>query len=201
MPFIHPASWWYSGIFFINANNRALAGKHEERKMRHAARLLTAMMIWGESFLRKRGNARRDERRYVLPGDVKEGWKVFTLKKCNLCHSILGEGGKGGPDLGTAPGSFVSPAQLTALLWNHGPEMWTRMSAKKVPLPGMTTKEMTDLFGFLYFLRYMEEPGDPTRGRSLLEAGACGKCHRVKGTQKDDLSRWECTSIPSSGRR
>jgi mono/diheme cytochrome c family protein len=64
------------------------------------------------------------------------------------------------------------------------------MSAKKVPLPGMTTKEMTDLFGFLYFLRYMEELGDPTRGRSLLEAGACGKCHRVKEGQKEDLRRW-----------
>jgi len=60
---------------------------------------------------------------YLLPGNVKEGWKVFATKKCNLCHSIWGEGGKGGPDLGTLPESYVSQAQLVAMMWNHGPEM------------------------------------------------------------------------------
>jgi len=49
---------------------------------------------------------------YLLPGDIKEGWKVFTLKKCSACHSIWGEGGKGGPDLGTLPESYVSQSQL-----------------------------------------------------------------------------------------
>jgi len=33
---------------------------------------------------------------YLLPGNIKEGWKIFTTKKCSLCHSIWGEGGKGG---------------------------------------------------------------------------------------------------------
>ena len=124
--------------------------------------------------------------KYPLPGDVKEGWRIFTQKKCSECHSIWGEGGKGGPDLGTLPQVYVSQAQLAALMWNHGPEVWGRMEAKKIPVEKVTTKEMADLFTFLYFIRYMDEPGDVQKGKALMER-ACGKCH-VPG--KSDLSRW-----------
>ena len=58
---------------------------------------------------------------YLLPGDVKAGWRVFIQKKCIECHGIWGEGGKGGPDLGTLPQAYVSQSQLAALMWNHGP--------------------------------------------------------------------------------
>jgi mono/diheme cytochrome c family protein len=58
---------------------------------------------------------------YPLPGDVREGWRVFIQKKCGECHAIWGEGGKGGPDLGTLPQAYVNQAQLAALMWNHGP--------------------------------------------------------------------------------
>ena len=133
---------------------------------------------------------------YLLPGDVKEGWKVFATKKCNLCHSIWGEGGNGGPDLGTLPESYVSQSQLAALMWNHGPEMWGRMSARKIPFEKMEKKEMADLFAFLYFIRYMDEPGDPQKGRLLMETKACMKCHTVKEGTKGDLSRWGMYTNP-----
>jgi cytochrome c2 len=129
---------------------------------------------------------------YPLPGDVKEGWRVFAQKKCGECHAIWGEGGKGGPDLGTLPQTYVSQTQLAALMWNHGPEMWGRMAMKKIPLEKMTMKEMADLFAFLYFIRYMDEPGDPQKGKALMER-ACGKCH-VPG--KSDLSRWAMYANP-----
>ena len=106
---------------------------------------------------------------YLLLGDIKEGWKVFTMKKCSACHSIWGEGGKEGPDLGTLPQSYVSQSQLAALMWNHWPEMWGRMTAKKIPLQKMDKKEMADLFAFLYFIRYMDEPGNPQKGKMLME--------------------------------
>ena len=127
---------------------------------------------------------------YLLPGNVKEGWKVFATKKCNQCHSIWGEGGKGGPDLGTLPESYVSQSQLAALMWNHGPEMWGRMAARKIPFQKMEKNEMADLFAFLYFIRYMDEPGDPQKGKALMEAKGCIKCHTVKEGTKGDLSRW-----------
>jgi cytochrome c2 len=128
---------------------------------------------------------------YLLPGDMKEGWKVFTKKKCNACHSIWGEGGKEGPDLGTLPESYVSQSQLAALMWNHWPEMWGKMMAKKIPPQKMEKKEMADLFAFLYFIRYMDEPGNPQNGKKLMETKHCSKCHPVlKEGAKGDLSRW-----------
>lgn len=132
---------------------------------------------------------------YLLPGDVKEGWKVFNEKKCVQCHSIWGEGGKGGPDLGTLPESYVSQSQLAALIWNHGPEMWGRISAKKIPLQKMKKKEIADLFAFLYFIRYMDEPGDLKKGKALVDS-ACGRCHPTKEGAKSDLSRWGMYANP-----
>lgn len=126
---------------------------------------------------------------YLLPGNVKEGWKVFNTKKCVLCHSIFGEGGKGGPDLGGLPESYVSQSHLVALLWNHGPEMWTKMTSKKIPFQKINTKEMADLFAFLYFIRYMDEPGDLKKGKALMESN-CIQCHSIKEGAKGDLGRW-----------
>ncbi len=133
---------------------------------------------------------------YLLLGDIKEGWKVFTLKKCSVCHSIWGEGGKGGPDLGTLPESYVSQSQLAALMWNHWPEMWGKMAAKKIPVQKIEKKEMADLFAFLYFIRYMDEPGDSRKGRPLMEAKGCMKCHAGKEGTKEDLTRWGMYTNP-----
>ena len=132
---------------------------------------------------------------YLLPGDIKEGWKVFNEKKCVQCHSIWGEGGKGGPDLGTLPESYVSPSKLAALMWNHGPEMWGRMAERKIPLQKIEKKEMSDLFAFLYFLRYMDEPGDLKKGKALVDS-ACGKCHTKKEGTKSDLGHWGMYANP-----
>jgi cytochrome c2 len=133
---------------------------------------------------------------YLLPGDIKEGWKVFYKKGCHQCHPIWGEGGKGGPDLGTLPESYVSQGQLAALMWNHGPEMWGRMVAKKMPLQRIDKREMADLFAFLYFIRYMDEPGDPQKGKKLLETKDCIRCHSVRGGTTGDLGRWGMYTNP-----
>jgi cytochrome c len=145
-----------------------------------ATGLLLQRGVWGAE----------KEGEYLLMGDIKEGWKVFNGKKCSQCHSIWGEGGKGGPDLGTLPQSYVSQSQLAALMWNHGPEMWGRMVARKIPFQKIERKKMADLFAFLYFLRYMDEPGDPGKGKRLIETKSCGTCHNLKEGAKGDLSRW-----------
>ncbi len=123
-------------------------------------------------------------------GDVKEGWRIFTIKKCIACHSIWGEGGKGGPDLGTLPESYKTPSQLVALIWNHGPQMRAKMPAQKILFPRIDKKEMADLFAFLYFIRYMDEPGIPSEGKRVLETKGCGKCHSLEKGVKGDLDQW-----------
>ena len=142
-----------------------------------------------EAFAEKKGE-------YLLLGDVKEGWRVFNQKKCIDCHSIWGEGGKGGPDLGLLPQAYVSQSHLAALMWNHGPEMWGRMTARKIPFLKIEKKEMADLFAFLYFIRYMDEPGDPQKGKKLMEMKACDQCHTVKEGARGDLGRWGMYTNP-----
>jgi cytochrome c2 len=54
---------------------------------------------------------------------------------------------------------------------------------------------MADLFAFLYFIRYMDEPGDLKKGKALVDS-ACGKCHTTKEGAKSDLSRWGMYTNP-----
>lgn len=152
--------------------------------------LASGLFLWDQVLGAEKGSG------YILPGEIKEGWKVFTTKRCGACHSIWGEGGKGGPDLGTLPKSYVSPAQLAALMWNHGPEMWGRMSAKNLPLQKISKREMADLFAFLYFIRYMDEPGDAKKGKGLMETKGCSHCHAVKEGERGDLGRWGMYTNP-----
>jgi cytochrome c2 len=127
---------------------------------------------------------------YPLFGDVKEGWKVFNKKNCIQCHSIWGQGGKEGPDLGTSSESYVTPSRLAALMWNHWPAMREKISTKKIPLEKIEKKEMSDLFAFLYFIGYMADPGDPKEGKRVMEIKFCGNCHNVREESKGDLNRW-----------
>ena len=129
---------------------------------------LIFILLGGTIFFLDQVFGAEKEGEYLLPGNFKEGWKVFTTKRCGACHAIWGEGGKGGPDLGSLPEAYVSQSQLAALMWNHGPDMWGRMSSKKIPFQKIEKKEMADLFAFLYFIRYMDEPGDPKKGKSLM---------------------------------
>ena len=152
--------------------------------------LLLVFILLAETTLFEREGMTAEKGEYLLMGDIKEGWKVFNQKRCSQCHSIWGEGGKGGPDLGTLPDAYVSQSQLAALMWNHGPEMWGRMLARKIPRLKIDKREMSDLFAFLYFIRYMDEPGSPQRGKQLMEAKLCNRCHTVKEGAQGDLSRW-----------
>ncbi len=165
-------------------------------KMKRLSTLMILFLLGTGAVLWNRTMGAEKKSEYTLPGDVKEGWKVFTTKRCSACHAIWGEGGKGGPDLGPLPKSYVSPAQLVALMWNHGPEMWRRMSSRNLPLQKISKKEMADLFAFLYFIRYMDEPGDPKKGKTLMKTKGCGNCHTLQEGVKGDLGRWGMYSNP-----
>jgi cytochrome c2 len=159
--------------------------------------LIGSFFLVGNMFFFRSTDGAEKKGEYLLPGDIKAGWKVFNTKKCSTCHSIWGEGGKEGPDLGSLPQSYVSQSQLAALMWNHWPEMWGKMAVKKIPPQKMDKKEMADLFAFLYFIRYMDEPGNPQNGKVLLENKHCIKCHAVaKEGTKMDLSRWGMYTNP-----
>lgn len=137
-----------------------------------------------------------DQSTYLLPGNIKSGWKVLNQKKCLRCHAIWGEGGKGGPDLGSLSGAYVSPVHLVALMWNHWPQMWGKISAQRIPIEKITKEEMADLFAFLHFIRYTDEPGDAQKGKALVDEKACARCHTLKEGTREDLTRWASYTHP-----
>jgi len=136
---------------------------------------------------------------YILPGDIKMGWKVFYTKGCINCHSIWGQGGNVGPDLSKASTRYMTAAGIVAEMWNHGPGMWEQMKAKGIGYQKFSEEEMANLFAFLYFIRYTDEPGDPERGREVLKEKKCDLCHGLEGKGGKvgpDLAKWSMYTNP-----
>jgi cytochrome c2 len=111
---------------------------------------------------------------------IRRGWQVFNEKLCISCHAVWGEGARVGPDLGRIKTQFLSAGQLAGVMWNHAPDMWSRMISKGIPVHSITKEEMESLFLFLYFARFMDEPGDPVQGASLIYRKKCVICHATE---------------------
>lgn len=126
-------------------------------------------------------------------GDIKNGWRVYYEKKCVHCHAVWGEGAHIGPDLGRLWGEEVTASQLAGSFWNHAPQMWARMTVKGIPADSLSYAEVVDLFAFLQFINFIDEPGDPERGREVIAKNGCMRCHSLKpgiGEEAPDLTRW-----------
>jgi len=81
-------------------------------------------------------------------GNVEEGRKIFSDKKCVDCHAIRGKGGNVGPDLSKSQNvsNFINAA---AAMWNHGFNMRLLMEKVKIPIPRFTAEEMNDLHTYI----------------------------------------------------
>jgi cytochrome c551/c552 len=110
--------------------------------------------------------------------------KVFQAKDCVKCHAVYGEGGKIGPDLGQRKfyGSYL---QLAGVLRNHFPRMYEAMQKERVPWFELSDQEMSDLIAYVFYIRYIGEPGNEYRGRKLIETKGCIKCHKFGGVGGD----------------
>lgn len=120
-----------------------------------------------------------------LPSAPLKGRIVFEHKNCDRCHAIAGAGGSSGPDLAKTffQGSFLD---LASMLWNHIPDMLVEYKARKLVRPTYTEEEVANLVSYLYYLRYLGNPGDIARGEKLLEEKNCVRCH-VSDQNRSDL--------------
>jgi mono/diheme cytochrome c family protein len=121
------------------------------------------------------------------PGNPEAGRKIFTAKRCVLCHTYRGAGGVVGPSLDHLS-QFRSPIYVAAAMWNHGPQMAETMKEKGIDRPTFTGNDLRDLIAYLapgtagpqegpvYAL-----PGRPEAGRQLFAAKRCIECHAVGG--------------------
>ncbi len=107
--------------------------------------------------------------------DVAAGREVILHKGCVNCHGILGPGGRQGPDLLRAARAKGAP-ELLAAMWNHIPQMVQSLLAGE-RLPLLSPGELRDLVGYLSFVNYLGDPGDPGRGGVQLAEMPCLACH------------------------
>ncbi len=113
--------------------------------------------------------------------DPLQGRIVFEEKGCIECHAISGYGGTAGPDL-SKQHYFGSVLELASIMWNHTPQMNRKFRQLRIDRPQLTEQEMTDLFGFLFYVRYLGEPGSVAKGKRLLQTRGCINCHSIGGS-------------------
>jgi len=122
------------------------------------------------------------ETAFITPGNSREGKQVFAAKGCIKCHAVRGEGGKEAEDLGKRAKTFYkSLTQIASIMWNKGPAVLGKMSQTQIGIPKFTPKEMADLIAYLYFLHFIDEPGNPINGKKIFSESGCSKCHGVDG--------------------
>lgn len=148
------------------------------------AALAAAGLVWQQHRARVRMIS-------FLEGDPQAGARLLESKGCLHCHSVNGQGGRVGPDLGAPSPPRSNLSQVVAGMWNHGPQMWERMGQEKISPPELSRDEMAQVFAYLYTIRYVDEAGDVERGERLFTSLGCIRCHAIRGKggrQGPDLS-------------
>jgi mono/diheme cytochrome c family protein len=141
------------------------------------------------------------ETAFITPGNPREGKQIFAEKGCIKCHSIRGAGGKGGGDLGRKAKDFYkSLTQIVSIIWNKGPTVLAKMAQTQSGIPKFTPKEMADLISYLYFLHFIDDPGNPTDGKRVFSELGCSKCHGLDGKPGElmtlSLSKYQKATNP-----
>ena len=128
----------------------------------------------------------RDDRMYLsfLSGNPTRGARLFSGFGCHSCHSLLGVGPSIGPDLGKAPPADWDPVRLVSDMWSHSPQMWEKMREAQLGLPRISQNDMLDLLSYLYLIRYVDQPGDSQKGKTLFTTKGCSRCHAFSDESK-----------------
>jgi len=121
------------------------------------------------------------------PGNVDVGKRLFTQKKCIVCHQLNGTGGVVGPNLDNFK-EYGSALYVATAMWNHGPAMAAMMREKGIARPSFGGSELVDLIAYIKSAAPDKTeapinllPGSPDRGRRLFTEKRCVECHSVAG--------------------
>ncbi len=123
-------------------------------------------------------HGKEDQKNQQLPTNPIEGRMVFEEKGCINCHAIDGFGGDIGPDL-VREKYYVSFYDLAARLLNHAPQMAIRIDLLGQKWPNLTSRDTDQLISYLFYLRYLGEPGNVAKGKKLIRSKGCINCHSI----------------------
>jgi cytochrome c2 len=138
------------------------------------------------AFLATAGKPEGTVTAYLDPGSPARGAARFHSLQCDHCHALHGRGGirdvRGGeappPDLASDDHTPVRDyTEVAALMWNHSVPMLARMEAEGIQMHPLKDNDLADLISFLFFVNFMDQPGDVTRGREVFESRGCVSCH------------------------
>jgi mono/diheme cytochrome c family protein len=125
---------------------------------------------------------------FEASGDAAVGKRIFGEKRCIACHRVGDVGGVVGPDL--SPSSrYVTPIQMAAAMWNHGPAMSEAMQVRGIARPRFTSAELRDLIAYVE-ADQPDVPSDPVfvlpgfagDGQRVFTEKGCSECHAVRGS-------------------
>lgn len=123
------------------------------------------------------------------PGNTEIGRRLFTEKKCVVCHQVGGVGGVVGPNLDFLQ-QYGSPIFVAAAMWNHGPAMAEAMRAKDIDRPTFKESELLDLIAYLKSASTSPAegplyvfPGRADEGRQIFVRKRCIECHSTEGPE------------------
>ena len=121
------------------------------------------------------------------PGNIQAGKRLFTEKRCVVCHQVAGVGGVVGPNLDFL-NQYGSPIFVAAAMWNHGPAMTEALRLKKIERPSFKNSELGDLIAYLRSASPLSVegplyvlPGRAEDGRRLFSEKHCIECHSAGG--------------------
>ena len=81
--------------------------------------------------------------------DLARGETTLVRKGCLKCHSLRGEGGRVGPDLGQRRRLYDSAVAWTAAMWVHTPRMAVKALDLGLWYPRFVEDELDNLVGYL----------------------------------------------------
>ena len=135
----------------------------------------------------------------AIAADSSRGEQLFQTLSCIQCHSINGQGGKIGPDLGRRLDRSFTPAALAATMWNHAPAMWAAMRQRDIRSGDLDEQAARDLYAYFYSAHFFDKPGDAGRGKMLFTSLHCAECHgltEAKNPAARPVSQWTSIGQP-----